>query len=101
MAGLLQAMQVEMRNSKQIAGLIEPTLIAMTISEYEFVQLHPYDTQIPPIGGVRPPVESGPHGVLEQPCSLITPSTRTVKSAVSLHHAPVQTPVLYGLRHVP
>lgn len=35
-----------MTNSKHIAGLIGPTLIAMTISESEFIQPHLYDTQI-------------------------------------------------------
>ena len=38
-----------MTNSKHIAGLVGPTLIAMTISESEFIQPHLYDTQIAPV----------------------------------------------------
>jgi hypothetical protein len=38
-----------MTNSKQIAGLVGPTLIAMTLSESEFIQPHLYDTQIAPV----------------------------------------------------
>lgn len=38
-----------MPNSKHIAGLVGPTLIAMTISESEFIQPHLYDTQIAPV----------------------------------------------------
>lgn len=40
---------VKMTNSKHIAGLVGPTLIAMTISESEFLQPHLYDTQIAPV----------------------------------------------------
>jgi hypothetical protein len=36
-------------NSKHIAGLVGPTLIAMTISESKFIQPHLYDTQIAPL----------------------------------------------------
>lgn len=38
-----------MTNSKFIAGLIGPTLMALTISESEFIQPHLYDAQIPPV----------------------------------------------------
>jgi hypothetical protein len=38
-----------MPNSKQIAGLIGPTMIAMLVSEFPLVQPHLYDTQIPPV----------------------------------------------------
>jgi hypothetical protein len=40
---------VKVTNSKHIAGLVGPTLIAMTISESEFLQPHLYDTQIAPV----------------------------------------------------
>jgi hypothetical protein len=35
-------------NSKRIAGLVGPTLVAMIVSEFPFVQPHLYDAQIPP-----------------------------------------------------
>lgn len=38
-----------MPNSKGIAGLVGPTLIAMLISEFPLVQPHLYDAQIPPV----------------------------------------------------
>ena len=38
-----------MTNSRQIAGLIGPTLIALIMSENEFVNPHLYDRQIPPV----------------------------------------------------
>jgi hypothetical protein len=38
-----------MANSKQIAGLVGPTLIAMLASEFPLVQPHLYDEQIPPV----------------------------------------------------
>jgi uncharacterized membrane protein HdeD (DUF308 family) len=38
-----------MANSKQIAGLIGPTLAAMLVSEFPLVQPHLYDNQIPPV----------------------------------------------------
>jgi uncharacterized membrane protein HdeD (DUF308 family) len=38
-----------MANSKQIAGLIGPTLVAMLVSEFPLVQPHLYDDQIPPV----------------------------------------------------
>ena len=38
-----------MPNSKRIAGLVGPTLVAMIISEFPLVQPHLYDTQIPPV----------------------------------------------------
>jgi len=36
-------------NSKRIAGLVGPTLVAMIVSEYPLVQPHLYDAQIPPV----------------------------------------------------
>jgi hypothetical protein len=36
-------------NSKRIATLVGPTIMAMTISEYPLVQPHLYDSQIPPV----------------------------------------------------
>lgn len=38
-----------MQNSKRIAGLVGPTLVAMLVSEFPLVQPHLYDTQIPPV----------------------------------------------------
>lgn len=38
-----------MASSKQIAGLVGPTLVVMLISEFPLVQPHLYDTQIPPL----------------------------------------------------
>lgn len=38
-----------MANSKQIAGLVGPTLVAMIVSEFPLVQPHLYDSQIPPV----------------------------------------------------
>ena len=38
-----------MTNSKQIAGLVGPTLVAMLISVFPLVQPHLYDSQIPPV----------------------------------------------------
>jgi hypothetical protein len=36
-------------NSKQIAGLVGPTLVAMLVSEFPLVQPHLYDSQVPPV----------------------------------------------------
>jgi uncharacterized membrane protein HdeD (DUF308 family) len=36
-------------NSKQIGGLVGPTLVAMLVSEFPLVQPHLYDAQIPPV----------------------------------------------------
>jgi uncharacterized membrane protein HdeD (DUF308 family) len=36
-------------NSKQIAGLVGPTLVAMLVSEFPLVQPNLYDCQIPPV----------------------------------------------------
>jgi hypothetical protein len=36
-------------NSKQIAGLVGPTLMVMLASEFPLVQPHLYDAQIPPV----------------------------------------------------
>ena len=38
-----------MANSKQIAGLVGATLVAMLVSEFPLVQPHLYDSQIPPV----------------------------------------------------
>jgi hypothetical protein len=38
-----------MTNSKQIAGLLGPTLTVMVASEFPLVQPHLYDEQIPPV----------------------------------------------------
>ena len=38
-----------MANSKQIAGLVGPTLVVMIASEFPLVQPHLYDHQIPPV----------------------------------------------------
>ena len=38
-----------MPNSKRIAGLVGPTLVAMIVSEFPLVQPHLYDAQIPPV----------------------------------------------------
>ncbi len=38
-----------MPNSKQIAGLVGPAIIAMVMSEFPLVQPHLYDAQIPPV----------------------------------------------------
>ena len=38
-----------MPNSKQIAGLVGPTIVAMIVSEFPLVQPHLYDAQIPPV----------------------------------------------------
>src|SRR5512144_36934 len=36
-------------NSKRIAGLVGPTIVAMVASEFPLVQPHLYDAQIPPV----------------------------------------------------
>jgi uncharacterized membrane protein HdeD (DUF308 family) len=38
-----------MADSKQIAGLVGPTLVAMLVSEFPLIQPHLYDSQIPPV----------------------------------------------------
>ena len=38
-----------MTNPKRIAGLVGPTIVAMTASEFPLVQPHLYDAQIPPV----------------------------------------------------
>lgn len=38
-----------MPNSRQIAGLLGPTLMVMIVSEFPLVQPHLYDQQIPPV----------------------------------------------------
>jgi hypothetical protein len=36
-------------NSKQVGGLVGPTLVAILVSEFPLVQPRLYDTQIPPV----------------------------------------------------
>jgi hypothetical protein len=38
-----------MANSRRIAGLVGPTIVAMVVSEFPLVQPHLYDAQIPPV----------------------------------------------------
>ena len=38
-----------MQNSKSIAGLVGPAIVAMVVSEFPLVQPHLYDAQIPPV----------------------------------------------------
>ena len=38
-----------MSSSKRIAGVLGPTIVAMTAAEFPLVQPHLYDTQIPPV----------------------------------------------------
>lgn len=38
-----------MANSKQIGGLVGPTLVAILVSEFPLVQPNLYDAQIPPV----------------------------------------------------
>lgn len=38
-----------MTNSKRIAGLVGPTIVAMIVAEFPLVQPHLYDAQIPPV----------------------------------------------------
>ncbi len=38
-----------MGNSKRIAGLLGPTIVAMVAAEFPLVQPHLYDAQIPPV----------------------------------------------------
>ena len=38
-----------MSNSKRIAGLLGPTIVAMVVSEFPLIQPHLYDAQIPPV----------------------------------------------------
>lgn len=38
-----------MSNSKQIAALLGPTMVAMLVAEFPLVQPHLYDDQIPPV----------------------------------------------------
>ena len=44
-----------MPNSKRIAGLVGPTLVAMLVSEFPLLQPHLYDAQIPPVVSLRRP----------------------------------------------
>lgn len=38
-----------MSNSKQVAGLVGPVILATVLSEFPLVQPHLYDAQIPPV----------------------------------------------------
>lgn len=42
-------MEVSILNSKRIAGLVGPTIVAMLVSESPLVQPHLYDAQVPPV----------------------------------------------------
>jgi uncharacterized membrane protein HdeD (DUF308 family) len=42
-------MEAVMANSKQIAALVGPTLVAMLVSEFPLIQPHLYDSQTPPV----------------------------------------------------
>jgi hypothetical protein len=42
--------EMAMSNSKPIAAIVGPTMIAMLVSEFPLVQPHLYDAQIPPAG---------------------------------------------------
>jgi hypothetical protein len=44
-----RATEAVVANSKQIAGLVGPTLVAMLVSEFPLMQPHPYDSQTPPV----------------------------------------------------
>jgi hypothetical protein len=39
-----------MPDSKRVAALVGPTIVAMLVSEFPLVQPHLYDDQIPPVG---------------------------------------------------
>ena len=41
--------EAPLADSKRIAGLVGPTIVAMTASELALVQPHLYDAQIPPV----------------------------------------------------
>ena len=41
--------QALVSNSKQIAALLGPTVVAMLVAEFPLVQPHLYDAQIPPV----------------------------------------------------
>ena len=38
-----------MADSRQIAGILGPTMVAMLVSEFPLIQPHLYDAQIPPV----------------------------------------------------
>ena len=40
---------MSMGNSKRIAGLVGPSIVAIVMSEFPLVQPHLYDAQIPPV----------------------------------------------------
>lgn len=42
-------MPLRMTDSRQIAGLVGPTIVATVVSEFPLVQPHLYDAQIPPV----------------------------------------------------
>lgn len=48
-AEALGSHHLHMANSKEIAGLVGPTLVVMLASEFPLVQPHLYDEQIPPV----------------------------------------------------
>lgn len=42
-------LETSVTDSKQIAGLLGPTMVAMLVSEFPLIQAHLYDAQIPPV----------------------------------------------------
>ncbi len=44
-----ESSETVMSNSKQIAGLLGPSMVAMLVSEFPLVQPRLYDAQIPPV----------------------------------------------------
>ena len=38
-----------MSNSRQVAGLVGPAMVAIVVSEFPLIQPHLYDAQIPPV----------------------------------------------------
>jgi len=47
--GYTTASEAVVAKSRQIAGLVGPTLVAMLVAEFPLVQPHLYDNQIPPV----------------------------------------------------
>lgn len=45
----VSADETGMSNSKNVAAILGPTIVAMVASEFPLVQPHLYDTQIPPV----------------------------------------------------
>jgi hypothetical protein len=58
-----------MASSKQLAGLVGPTIIAMIVSEFPLMQPHLYDTQIPPVVYLSGVLTCAPHRDCSKPAS--------------------------------